>query len=164
MTRPVAKILILTILFALTGMKSVAQEPMTATEEPQSTIVDHINDSTRNAVILDEDIYQLLIPGKFEPTEKKAASGKRTVYRVQVFSDNRAERSKQEARNRERNIKRRFPDQPTYVVYSTPYWRLQIGSFASQEEASQLAAKIQKAFPAYARETHVVRARVSVAK
>lgn len=152
--------LIFSILLAPMAMLAFGQEPE---QTEQVTIVDHIQDTSGNVIVLDDDMLQLLIPGKSAQNEdKKASTGKRTVYRVQVFSDNRAERSKQEARVRESNVKRRFPDQPTYVVYSSPYWRLQVGSFLSQAEANELAAKIKRAFPSYAKETHVVRARVTI--
>lgn len=135
-----------------------ADEPLV--EEP--TIIDHINDCGKNVIIVDEQVRGLLEPAGNVESEKKTSTGRRIVYRVQVFSDNKGERSRQEAISKERTVKHRFSDYPTHVVYSSPYWRLQVGSFNSQPEAEELAQRMKKAFPAYSREIHVVRARVSI--
>ncbi len=87
----------------------------------------------------------------------KSRSGKTAGYRVQVFADNNARTAKGEARARERSVMMAFPQYPTYVAYSSPYWRLRVGDFKSQAEADKAAAEIRRAFPAYAKEVRVVR-------
>ncbi len=83
-------------------------------------------------------------------------------YRVQVFLDNNARTAKNEARTRARNISEQFPHYPTYVVYSSPYWRLRVGNFRTRDDADAAAAELSAAFPAYAREIRVVRDRIVV--
>lgn len=90
------------------------------------------------------------------------ATAKTGGYRVQVFLDNNARTAKNEARARARNISEQFPNLPTYVVYSSPYWRLRVGNFRSHEEADAAASELSAAFPAYAREIRVVRDRIVV--
>lgn len=93
-----------------------------------------------------------------KPTQAGRAAG----YRIQVFSDNNSRTAKGEARSRARNISSQFPDYQTYVVYSSPYWRLRVGNFRSSEEATRVADELKIAFPAYAREIRVVRDRITV--
>lgn len=97
-----------------------------------------------------------------KPVSSVATGAKTGGYRVQVYLDNNARTAKNEARARARNISERFPNYPTYVVYSSPYWRLRVGNFRSHEEADEAAAEISAAFPSYAREVRVVRDRIVV--
>lgn len=141
-----------------------AQEPDSlATEVP--SLADHINMGGHSIIVADEDILELLAPDhNAAAAQENKSSAKRIVYRVQVFSDNKAEKSKQEAMTKERAVKRRFPDYTSSIVYTSPYWRLHVGSFRSAAEAEELAVKLRKAFPAYAKEIHVVRARATVSR
>lgn len=84
-------------------------------------------------------------------------------YRIQVFSDNNSRTAKAEARTRQRNISSQFPEMGTYVVYNSPYWRLRVGNFRTQEEANAAAADLKSAFPAYSKEIRVVRDRITIA-
>lgn len=84
-------------------------------------------------------------------------------YRIQVFSDNNSRTAKTEARTRQRNISAQFPDMGTYVVYNSPYWRLRVGNYRTQEEANAAAADLKSAFPAYSKEIRVVRDRITIA-
>lgn len=97
-------------------------------------------------------------PQQSRPTQ----AGRMAGYRIQVFSDNNSRTAKGEARSRARNISSQFPDYQTYVVYSSPYWRLRVGNFRSSEEATRVAEELKIAFPAYAREIRVVRDRITV--
>ena len=95
-------------------------------------------------------------------SSSSAQGAKTGGYRVQVFLDNNARTAKNEARARARNISEQFPHYPTYVVYSSPYWRLRVGNFRTHDDADAAAAELSAAFPAYAREIRVVRDRIVV--
>lgn len=89
-------------------------------------------------------------------TTKKMAG-----YRVQVFSDNNARTAKAEARSKAHVIADALPQYPTYVTYTTPYWRLKVGDFKTQEEAEVAATLIKRAFPDMSNEIRVVRDRIN---
>lgn len=93
---------------------------------------------------------------KEERYQRPNSQGKIVGYRVQIYADNNARIAKAEARMRERAVGGAFPYN-TYVTYSSPYWRLRVGDFRTQDEASKAAAAIRKRFPKYAREVRVVR-------
>jgi len=64
---------------------------------------------------------------------------------VQVFSDNNVRTAKAEAASKQRVISARFPQYQTYVRYTSPYWRLKVGDFRTQQEANAAAEELRKA-------------------
>lgn len=89
------------------------------------------------------------------------SKGKTVGYRVQIYTDQNVRTGKSEARTRERIVGGAFPQYSTYVSYSSPYWRLRVGDFRSQQEANKAAAEIKRAFPRFARDIRVVRDRIN---
>ncbi len=132
------------------------------------SIVEHI-EKTGNVTVNMPDVLQERV-GRAKAVEEKveekpvvtSPSGKMGGYRIQVFSDNNARTAKAEARSRARNVSAKFPEYATYVVFSSPYWRLRVGNFRTQEEANNAAHMLKEAFPAYSREIRVVRDRITV--
>ena len=112
-------------------------------------------------------ILKRLLPveGVEEESKEEIArpvSGRMAGFRVQVFSDNNARTAKNEARSKQRIISSRFPQYQTYVMYTSPYWRLKVGDFRTQQDANAAADELRRAFPAYSKEIRVVRDRVTV--
>lgn len=135
----------------------------TAQEAGAPSVVDHITESGKHVIVMSPDLENLLKnTGGDEVQADKKRSTTRLVYRVQVFSDNRGERSKTEGEKKKRIVQRRFPEYPTTLGWDTPYWKVKVGVFSTQAEASEAAAVIRKAFPSFAREIHVVRERMKV--
>ncbi|MDL2277225.1 SPOR domain-containing protein [Parabacteroides sp. OttesenSCG-928-G07] len=83
-------------------------------------------------------------------------------FRLQVYSGNNQRTSKDEAFNKEQEIKDLFPDVSTYVTYAAPFWRLRVGDFRSHEEAYHLKLDLTKAFPVYAKEMYIVREEIRI--
>lgn len=147
----------------------------------QSTvdIVSHITANGVNTVVQAEAVANLLKPtvvptvvkeekeeadehSSENSTATSAPTTKMAGYRVQVFSDNNQRTAKNEARSKSRDISARFPQYRTYVMYTSPYWRLKVGDFKTQAEAEAAAHEIRQAFPAYSKEVRVVRDRITV--
>lgn len=82
--------------------------------------------------------------------------------RVQIYSDNRQRVSKDEAYARERRVKERFPDLPTYVRYVAPFWKLRVGDCRSYEEAYHLMLRLKEALPELRKEMYIVDETVSI--
>lgn len=138
-------------------------------EEQVTTIVDHITAGTKNTVSQPEALLKRLFPiidnTEEDETREEAAhpiNGRMAGYRVQVFSDNNARTAKAEASAKRRAISAKFPQYQTYVRYTSPYWRLKVGDFRTQQEANTAAEELRKAFPAYSKEIRVVRDRISL--
>ncbi len=83
-------------------------------------------------------------------------------FRAQVFSGNNQRKSKDEAFSKEEEIKELFPDLPTYVTYTAPFWKLRVGDFRSHEEAYQVLRQLMAAFPSYAKEMYIVKEEVKI--
>lgn len=141
------------------AFSSVAQSPDVPEERP--TIIDHIEESGKIAIEMPDALLNR-VRYVAEKEDVKSLTGKMGGYRIQVFSDNNARTAKSEARTRARNISAQFPQYPTYVVYSSPYWRLRVGNFRTQDEANQAAHELKEAFPRYSKEIRVVRDRVVI--
>lgn len=147
----------------------IAASPIAMADSEVITIIDHITKGTSNTVNQPDKLMQRLIPveGVEEDEEPKEdiarpVNGRMAGYRVQVFSDNNARTAKNEARSKQRVISSRFPQYQTYVMYTSPYWRLKVGDFRTQQEANNAAEELRRAFPSYSKEIRVVRDRVNV--
>ncbi len=83
-------------------------------------------------------------------------------FRTKVFSGNNQRSSKDEAFAKERQVKEIFPDLPTYVTYTAPFWRLRVGDFRSHEEAYRMLRLLRDAFPSFGKEMYIVREEVKI--
>lgn len=83
-------------------------------------------------------------------------------FRTQVFSGNNQRKSKDEAFDKEKKIKELFPDVPTYVTYTAPFWKLRVGDFRSHEEAYHMQRLLMTAFPSFGKEMYIVREEVKI--
>lgn len=143
--------------------------PVVKAETETVTIIDHITGGTSNVINQPDKMLKRLLPTTTPAEEEKEkeetarpVNGRMAGYRVQVFSDNNARTAKNEARSKQRVISSRFPNYQTYVMYTSPYWRLKVGDFKTQKEANAAADELRKAFPSYSKEIRVVRDRVNV--
>lgn len=158
---------------AISSLLCLAALSLTASADETAvvttTIVDHITTGTENTVTQPEALLKRLVPivnpdedeeNRDEPS--RPVNGRLAGYRVQVFSDNNVRTAKAEAASKQRIISARFPQYQTYVRYNSPYWRLKVGDFKTQQEANAAAEELRKAFPAYSKEIRVVRDRISL--
>lgn len=147
--------------------------PVVSAETDVTTIIDHITSGNKNVVNQPDKMLERLISVKTKTIEEhsnnnekeevaRPVNGRMAGYRVQVFSDNNARTAKNEARSKQRVISARFPNYQTYVMYTSPYWRLKIGDFKTQKEANIAAEELRKAFPSYSKEIRVVRDRINI--
>lgn len=146
----------------MTPSAALADEPV-----PAVNIVEHIEEVEGNEVIQPEGLEERIVSNsqvEIETTTRAArpVNGKMAGYRIQVFSDNNRNTAKAEANSKARQIRSRFPQHRTYVMFTSPYWRLRVGDFKTSAEASEAAAAIRAAFPAMSKEIRVVKDRVNI--
>ena len=160
------RLLSIALSLTVTSATCINAEETTAAD---STIVSHITAGTSNVITQPEALLKRLLP-IIDPSEEeenhdehsRPIGGRMAGYRVQVFSDNNVRTAKAEASSKHRVISARFPQYQTYVRYNSPYWRLKVGDFKTQQEANAAAEELRKAFPAYSKEIRVVRDRISL--
>lgn len=83
-------------------------------------------------------------------------------FRVRAFSGNNQISSKLEAYKIESELKEAEPDLQTYVLFKTPNWRLLVGNYRTQEEATAALRDLKRMFPIYGREMFVVEDRIEI--
>lgn len=85
-----------------------------------------------------------------------------TVYRIQLFSDNRSRTAKSEAERKASKVRNAFPRLDVYVTFTSPFWRLRAGNYRSYEEANKMMQELKREFPEMAGEMRIVRDRANV--
>ena len=135
--------------------------------DTQVAIIEHITENGENEVIMPEELYNYLsvdteVKNERPIRQAQPKTGRMAGYRVQVFSDNNVRTAKSEANNKARQIRAKFPQYQTHVMFTSPYWRLRVGDFRTQAEAQSAANLIRAAFPAMSKEIRVVKDRVNI--
>lgn len=138
--------------------------------DSDETITERLNRSGNVTVVHSPLLEKRLVPrsvaeeAQADTVSDGPTSAMRKVagYRVQIFSDNNARTAKNEAESKARLVAEKFPRYSTYVVYSSPYWRLKLGDFRTRDEAEVAANEIKRKFPEFAREIRVVRDRINI--
>lgn len=152
-------IFLLFVMFAAVTPGVLAQ-----TADMPATIFDALEDPGLNKgkVVINQDpaIRQMVgrrLSGENIEKNDDQVFLKTDGYRTQVFSGNDQRSSKGEAARKEKMVKELFPDIPTYITYTAPFWRLRVGDFRSREEAFQLQRRLSEAFPSFAKEMYIVK-------
>ena len=168
MVRLSSPIYIFVFLIASISMLS-AQEHVTTEVHEKVTIFDALErnapDKGRVTVTQDPKIKQLVgqyLSGEHIEDEEEERYLMINGYRTQVFSGNNQRLSKEEATQKEKQIKDLFPEVTTYVSYTAPFWKLRIGDFRSKEEAFILQRQLMEAFPLFAKEMYIVKDNVKI--
>ena len=120
-----------------------------------------ITDSMPHVVIWqDSSIHRLLY--------QRAAGAQSALkevpgYRVQIYSSNRSQTAKNEAIQLEQEMAKQLQE-PIYVIYISPFWKVRIGDFKTYEEASEYKRVIVTQWPQLIGDTYVVRDQITVNK
>lgn len=85
-------------------------------------------------------------------------------YRVQVFSSNTQKTAKSEAFKVEKKVKQDYADIDIYVLYQPPFWKVRLGNFRTQEEASILRDDLLKTYPNMQGDIYIVKDMIQVAE
>ncbi|PWU02703.1 MAG: sporulation protein [Bacteroidetes bacterium] len=104
-------------------------------------------DSTKNSVIVHKDPrVDLLVNKENEINQEVYLSTKHTLqgFRVQVTNTN--DRSK--ALAVKTKLLQEFPDESTYLIYQSPYFKIQIGNCKTHKDAEDLKKLVNKFYPA----------------
>lgn len=147
--------------------------PVTAwsqNEVKQTSICDQLRQSGRVSINQDTRLEALLTR---EAKIYNAAShlqtnkeGKQVLltsgYRVRVFSGNNQTKSRAEAEQIRDDLKKYNPSLETYVLFRSPNWRLMVGNFRTNEEATALLRDLKKHFPVYGQEMFVVKEQIEI--
>lgn len=151
--------LVLCIIAALAGSAATAQT--VAVADGDTSIVQYLErHDTGGEVNIVQPAALTLRLSRTDATQ--AGQRSLTVYRVQLFSDNRSTTAKAEADRRAARVREIFTDVDVYVTFTSPFWRLRVGNFRSYEDANKILHELKTAFPDMASEMRIVRDRANV--
>ncbi|MDR1592150.1 MAG: SPOR domain-containing protein [Prevotellaceae bacterium] len=111
-------------------------------------------DSITGAMIVvfqSDEINKLLFPSH-DLNEEHATRG----FRIQIFSENQGENSRNKAFKIEKNLLAKLPRMEVYVTYSAPFWKVRIGNYTAYEDADKMREMLIELFPDHKNETYVV--------
>lgn len=158
---------ILLLFMLLTGASVLSAQ--TTSEESVASIFDALQapGSGKGEVIINQpsalrDLVGVRLHGENVEKTDSTTYLKIQGFRTQVFSGNDQRKSKDEVYKKEKEIKELFPDVPTYVTYTAPFWKLRIGDYRSHEEAFHMQRQLMSAFPSYGKEMYIVREEVRI--
>jgi hypothetical protein len=101
----------------------------------------------QSGVIVNQDPRFAELSEKQAEINKRASkyggSGVRRGYRIQVINT----QNRDEANAVKAEMLRRFPDQKAYMMYQAPNFRVRIGNFLTQKDASTLRKMIATLYP-----------------
>jgi hypothetical protein len=67
-------------------------------------------------------------------------------YRIQLYSGS-GQKAKHLALEVKGKILELFPDEPVYISFTAPFWRVRVGNYRNKHEALGLMSKLKKEFP-----------------
>lgn len=142
-------IVVLIVALFCVSLAARAQNKPGVKEEP-ICIVDEIMADSVNIVELPLGLRELIDFGSVTDEGPKVNKVPAKPYTVQVYSD----KSRTEANARASQVQARFPQYSVRRHYSSPYFRVYLGAFATSSEAQVLVNEVKRAFPAFANEVH----------
>ncbi len=146
------RLLLLLLTFSLTVSLLSAQS------SGRPAVIKNIESSSKVRVHQDAKLDALLnkhSEKKAEVVEKQPYTG--AGFRVQVFSSNDQRTAKNSALDVERKVRAVFPYHSVYRTYSPPFWKVRMGDFRTNEEASAFRAELILVFPELRGDCYVVR-------
>jgi hypothetical protein len=104
------------------------------------------NRDTFSSVIVNKDPrFDEMAAKQAEINKHSLATGPRRVngFRIQAANT----QNRDEANAVKAELLRRFPDQKSYLLYQAPNFRVRLGNFLTQKDASQLRKMISALYP-----------------
>jgi len=83
-------------------------------------------------------------------------------FRVQVFSSNIQRTAKNNAFGIEKQIQEVFPNQPVYVNYTSPFWKVRVGDFKTKTDAQVFRNQLIESLPALKSEIYIVPEQINI--
>jgi len=101
-----------------------------------------LSDSGYVEIIQDERIEYLLLKHRMQNETDNTITG----YRIQIFFDS-GNKSKANATKVSDEFRAIYPDQPVYLSFKEPYYRLRVGDFRSRLDAEGFLRELRKDWP-----------------
>ena len=113
-----------------------------------------------NVAVHQDSVIHRLLNDKIAGIEHKETEAQ--GYRVQVYSSNNQQTAKNEAFDMEQRLSKLHIDQPIYVLYNAPFWKVRVGDLRSQDDATVLRDELVKLLPDITGDIYVVRDKITI--
>lgn len=112
-----------------------------------------------NVHVEQDSLITLLIEEKIAGVERgeKEMPG----FRVQIYSSNHPQRGKSEALQLEQRMKE-IVSVPVYVIYDSPSWKVRLGDFLTEQQATDFRDALRLLCPDLTDYTYIVRDKVKI--
>ncbi len=102
-------------------------------------------DTTETVIVHKDPRFDELAAKQAEINKRAFQSGPRRArgFRIQAINT----QNRDEANAVKADLLRRFPDEKSYLLYQAPNFRVRIGNFLTQRDASQLRKMISALYP-----------------
>lgn len=157
------------ILFLFAGIPFSNAQDTSAQNRNVTSIFDSLQDTgpgMGSVVIHQPDAVRNMVGKRLHGNNVEESNGEYFLimdgFRTQIFSGNNQRSSKDEAFRKEKEIKEIFPELPTYVTYTAPFWKLRVGDFRSHDEAYHMLRSLKDAFPSYGKEMYIVSEKIKI--
>ncbi|GAB1416394.1 hypothetical protein MASR2M117_18000 [Paludibacter sp.] len=160
------KVIFLTLIFALTfqsiysqnsDSRGAAKDSIDTTQDAFSKISRKSNPQSGEVKFHQDKRIEQQLTENFS-TSAAFVNG----FRVQVFSSNAHSFAKDQAFKLEQMLNETFPEYKVYVTYSSPFWKVRVGDFLTQQEARVFSDELTRKLPNLKKETYTVKDRVVV--
>jgi len=139
-------------------------------QSPQFSIFDSFEQRSKpgegDVVIHQSEAIKKLVGTRVDNENVEILNGKPILnlagYRIQVYSSNIQRVAKGEAEALAAKIKELFPDLETYPKYFAPFWKLHVGNYLTDEEASIMWRELRKAFPQRKNEIFIIEDKIQL--
>ena len=149
---------IFSILFVLIAAMPVMADD---TIEVVSTVVAprvNLLEQMPNVEVIQDSAVATLLDGAINGTREWVEI---EGYRVQIYSSNQQQTAKGEALDLEEKLQSQV-NQPIYVQYIPPFWKVRLGDFRTYEEAKEYKKLFVQQFPDLTGDTYIVRDKIKV--
>ena len=106
---------------------------------------DSTNDSLQHVSVNSDPRVNALVKKNREINEAAYLNTIRNMsgFRLQVINTN----DRKKALSVKTRMLSDFPDEKTYFIYHSPYFKIQMGNFRTREDAENLLQKVKKVYP-----------------
>lgn len=127
---------------------------------PMLMAADDIFSEMPNVTMHQDSAIVRLINDKRDGNERKETRVQ--GYRVQVFSSNNAKTAKNAAFDVEKKLQEAGVQEPIYVQYNPPFWKVRVGDFREQADAKLYKDELITLLPNLVGDSYVVRDEIIV--
>ena len=104
-----------------------------------------LSSRSQSVTVIKDPRIDLLVKKQYELNKKVEILNKKSGpgYRVMVINTN----DRVKALEVKSRMMSEFPDHKSYLVYQSPYFKIQIGNFKTRQEAEDLRKRVMRYYP-----------------